>query len=620
MNIFLNPFHKFFKGLNEHWSCLVATMSVNVVRRADSSLRSLLAPMTRATFTGDFLEKRHMIFPGSAPRVMDCDDVSDLFSRRFLVHDSSTVQAGDFWNLSRALPNVPSSRATSSTKRLVDEEGGGDVIRRMKVRNKHVKNVSSPLPEIHEAFVEGYSLVFSGMERFSEPAWRLANCFYDELGGVPLRVDGCLTPPRSMPSGFVRPSTGTFLLQQSGSQKITFHPDRHFSMNDDESTFILGHDGSDDTFLSSHSSTKKHQMSPRAIEFTLNAGDAIYLPSFTRHRTETRDDVSLHLSIAVDSLAVSYANLVSHLCHTHALSESQTDTTLSYSWNKTGMLEKILIEECSRVPALLSTCPLHVVGQDGGKFIDGVVLTQVKAIIQELLASGHLDTDVSLSYRAVNSAHGHENKSFRAENVPLRGLVEGLYRTLEATHVNQETDTMAVNSVVYDALESIARESRLSMLTRTTAGDTFSALAKYRLFGLEQQEALRGRQSAAEVDSDQHDQEQSQTTVVKKFRLKRGLAPLLTHQAGQWLLFSGPLHFVLDSDLVEIVRWVLYPHGRNDVGKANSTAYFTHQSGADDADVNTNLPFTIQQMPCQESQAYRALDFLIKLGALEIAN
>ena len=171
-------------------------------------------------------------------------------------------------------------------------------------------------------FAEGATVIFGALHDRHEPLRRLCAAFSSQAGAR-TQTNIYLTPPRSR--GF-KPHWDThdvFVLQVEGSKLWR----------------IYG--GGPDTPLASQKfDPDLHEPGAVEAEFTLSAGDVLYIPRGVMHAAETRDDASLHITLGL--IAYSWSELIGECLGVLALGSERWRENLPFGFGRqadTGFAE-----------------------------------------------------------------------------------------------------------------------------------------------------------------------------------------------------------------------------------------------------------------------------------------
>lgn len=141
-------------------------------------------------------------------------------------------------------------------------------------------------------FADGATVIFEALHERHEPLGRLCGAL-TAASGVRTQTNIYLTPPHAQ--GF-KPHWDThdvFVLQVEGSKRWRLY---------DGGRLV--------PLASERFDPAAHEPGPVLAEFTVSAGDALYIPRGVMHAAESLDDTSLHITLGM--IAYTWAEFVTH--------------------------------------------------------------------------------------------------------------------------------------------------------------------------------------------------------------------------------------------------------------------------------------------------------------------
>lgn len=150
-----------------------------------------------------------------------------------------------------------------------------------------------PLDRVHDAFLQGFSMVINSLHRWSEPGLRLAQELYAAVD-LPVDVYMYLTPPHSMSYGLHNDVMDAWMVQLQGSKTWKICGRNPAPWNPQ---------------------IREQELTGTCPEVTMRGGDVLYLPFHTLHQAKTGDELSMHLTVNVERQYYVWATLLIAVLH-----------------------------------------------------------------------------------------------------------------------------------------------------------------------------------------------------------------------------------------------------------------------------------------------------------------
>ena len=218
----------------------------------NDALSWLVAPVPVQTFRDEYLEKKWLVAGEPDPTrflgllsIEDLDRVLGQFGLR--TPDIKLVRQED---------DVPSSNYV------------------------YRDNLVDPM-RVGRLFAEGATVIFGGLQDRHEPVRRLCTAVAQQTT-LRTQANIYLTPPHSQGFDIHWDTHDVFVIQIEGT--------KHWRIYDGGPEHPLGGEKFD---------PEKHQAGPMIDEFTLRAGQVLYIPRGVMHAAAATDDVSLHITLGM---------------------------------------------------------------------------------------------------------------------------------------------------------------------------------------------------------------------------------------------------------------------------------------------------------------------------------
>jgi len=189
---------------------------------------------------------------------------------------------------------------------------------------------STPQEEVHEAFLQGYSMVVNSLHRWSPVGKRLANALYNQTS-LPVDVYLYLTPPHSFSYSLHYDVMDAFMIQLVGKKDWRICSPRTFAMEPEPKQLIC-------------------------TVVTMQNGDVMYVPFGVQHEPVTHDALSAHLTVNLERQFYVWASLIKTIAD--FLYSTQKPTPSQYIANGDFKLEgespteQVLLTAVLEVPGL----------------------------------------------------------------------------------------------------------------------------------------------------------------------------------------------------------------------------------------------------------------------------
>ncbi|MEU2675866.1 cupin domain-containing protein [Streptomyces sp. NPDC007107] len=220
------------------------------------------------------------------------DDFRDrIFGRRYL-HSTAAELPGSFADLfsPEALDDVLATGLRTSSIRLLRDNVEAPVTKGT-VTEEGDSPGSAPFVStdtVRAALASGHTLIIRSLQRIHPPLRRLAHELSAELGH-PVRINAFITPPHSQGVDLHYDVEDVLVLQIAGSKSWELRTQPFTDPLPRHAWF--------------HSTDRRRDElrtgSEPLAELVLNEGDSLYFPRGTFHSPRTREDLSMHLTIAI---------------------------------------------------------------------------------------------------------------------------------------------------------------------------------------------------------------------------------------------------------------------------------------------------------------------------------
>lgn len=331
------------------------------------------------------------------------------------------------------------------------------------------------------------------------------------------------------------------------------------------------------TFVLQTSGQRTWQLAGAPRPVTLRTGDVLYVPSGLACRAEALPEggeLSLHVAARVEGQHFTWAALASLVgARIHAVGSPPPVATIA-------ALEEVLLANAPRVPTLAGSRMRSVsAGEDASDGAEGIgvacslpAVLQYSALVPEDLPPGWLDDLARQLKRVLRqlSIVGHLDHPAQARAPPAADELLPNARTLVEAALSADEATLRA-ALAWALAQLRRRGARAEVLHGVRDGEAFASLAR----------AFRGGDRGLADAS---------------LRRPRGRRPFLFAAEAEepHLLYCGAVEVIVPHELTEAAAWCL---GR--------------WSGAG------GRPFRLAAVPGGRHEARRAVELLIRAGALE---